>query len=230
MKTCVLTFDDGYRSHFDFVHPLLKEYGFNATFFICGAFIVNEETQCERLYMTWSEVKKLHENGFEIGNHLWKHVNMCRFSNNQLIDYIRILDEKLISIGVPRSKTFCYPGFHTDGRIIQLVKDSGFRFARSGCGKTRDFYDYQSGGFGSGFDKLKDDRHDVNCSFVFGHKYNADNFIEDIGKIAESETAILCFHDFEPDMLPVNISVDDFAKILEFLKYNKYQTLNFSEI
>ena len=33
-KTVVLTFDDAVKSHLGFVAPLLKDLGFNATFFI----------------------------------------------------------------------------------------------------------------------------------------------------------------------------------------------------
>jgi peptidoglycan/xylan/chitin deacetylase (PgdA/CDA1 family) len=33
--TIVLTFDDACESHFRFVAPLLKQYGFGATFYVC---------------------------------------------------------------------------------------------------------------------------------------------------------------------------------------------------
>ncbi|MEP7365288.1 MAG: polysaccharide deacetylase family protein [Acidobacteriota bacterium] len=34
-KLVVLTFDDGVVSHATFVAPLLKQYGFGGTFFVC---------------------------------------------------------------------------------------------------------------------------------------------------------------------------------------------------
>ncbi len=34
-KTVILTFDDAVSNHRAFVAPLLKELGFNATFFVC---------------------------------------------------------------------------------------------------------------------------------------------------------------------------------------------------
>jgi len=35
MKNICLTFDDGLKSHFEFVRPLLKSNGIKGTFFIC---------------------------------------------------------------------------------------------------------------------------------------------------------------------------------------------------
>ena len=68
-RLVVLTFDDGCKSHCSFVAPLLKRYGFGATFFISEAFMANSKS-----YMSWEEVHKLHEEGFEIGNHTRRHL------------------------------------------------------------------------------------------------------------------------------------------------------------
>ena len=54
----VLTFDDSAKSHYTVVRPLLKEYGFGATFFITEGFDfkVNKKD-----YVTWEQITKLHE-------------------------------------------------------------------------------------------------------------------------------------------------------------------------
>ena len=62
----VLTFDDSVASHATFVAPLLKKLGFGATFFITEGF---EFTTDQEHYMTWEQIKALHDAGFEIGNH-----------------------------------------------------------------------------------------------------------------------------------------------------------------
>src|SRR6185369_14093258 len=67
-KTVVLTFDDAVKSHLEIVAPLLKEYGFGATFFISHAWMNDRE-----YFMSWEEAAKLHQMGFEIGNHSWTH-------------------------------------------------------------------------------------------------------------------------------------------------------------
>ena len=52
-RLVALTFDDGPKSQYTFAAPLLKECGFNATFYITEGlrFLVDKER-----YMTWEEV------------------------------------------------------------------------------------------------------------------------------------------------------------------------------
>ena len=69
-RLVVLTFDDGAKSDIETVAPLLKSYGFGATFFITEGlnFLANKEHR-----LTWDEVRALHEDRFEIGNHTSDH-------------------------------------------------------------------------------------------------------------------------------------------------------------
>ena len=64
-KLVVLTFDDAARSHYEVARPLLKAKGFGATFFISEGwdFATNKKD-----YMTWQQIRALHDDGFEIGN------------------------------------------------------------------------------------------------------------------------------------------------------------------
>src|SRR5215472_391407 len=55
-KLVVLTFDDSSKSHFTVARPLLKKYGFGATFFITEGF---DFPSNKRDYMTWEEIAKL---------------------------------------------------------------------------------------------------------------------------------------------------------------------------
>ena len=58
-RLVVLTFDDSVKSQATFVAPILKRYGFGATFFIteCPKFA---ESWRDQNYMTWEEIRKLH--------------------------------------------------------------------------------------------------------------------------------------------------------------------------
>ena len=60
----MLTFDDTVKSHHRFVAPLLKDLGFQATFFVTHHWMADAEH-----FMTWPEIAEIHETGFEIGDH-----------------------------------------------------------------------------------------------------------------------------------------------------------------
>ena len=69
-KLVVLTFDDASKSHLTVARPLLKKYGFRATFFITEGFDFRTN---KRDYLSWEEIAQLHADGFEIGNHTLDH-------------------------------------------------------------------------------------------------------------------------------------------------------------
>ena len=70
-RLVVLTFDDSSASHHAIARPVLKKYGFGATFFITEGFTF---TTNKRDYMTWEQIAELHRDGFEIGNHTRDHL------------------------------------------------------------------------------------------------------------------------------------------------------------
>src|SRR6266481_7915274 len=72
-KLVVLTFDDSVASHYSVVRPILKRYGFTATFFITEGFSFPTNKQD---YMTWEQIAELHRDGFEIGNHTRDHLSV----------------------------------------------------------------------------------------------------------------------------------------------------------
>src|SRR5437660_5704986 len=80
-KLVVLTFDDSVASHYSVVRPMLKRYGFGATFFITEGFSFPRNKQD---YMTWEQIAELHRDGFEIGNHTRDHMAVTLKTLDQL--------------------------------------------------------------------------------------------------------------------------------------------------
>ena len=80
-RTVVLTFDDASRDHLERVAPLFREYGFEATFFVIdpdypmapppeGAMPPpGDKMPKQASKMTWDDMKKLSDMGFDIGHH-----------------------------------------------------------------------------------------------------------------------------------------------------------------
>ncbi len=66
-KVACLTIDDGYSSFKSNAMPLLKKFGYPATLFI------NSESVGGGSYLDWNELKEVHNQGIEIGNHSHSH-------------------------------------------------------------------------------------------------------------------------------------------------------------
>ena len=127
----VLTFDDGNRSDYSYVGPLLKSYGFGATFFLTeGLGFLDNKAH----YVTWEEVRALHEDGFEIGNHTRHHKNVNTQSQEELLADLIHIDERCREHGIPVPETFGYPGDSHGRDSVEAVMGKGFRFARREVG------------------------------------------------------------------------------------------------
>src|ERR1044071_1757183 len=127
-KTVVLTFDDAVKSQLDVVAPLLKEYGFGATFFISHAWMNDREH-----FMTWEEVAKLHQMGFEIGNHSWTHLgfNTPRTAA-RMAGELALVENELAKGGVPKPISFAWTGNAFGPDSLAVLEKAGYRLARRG--------------------------------------------------------------------------------------------------
>src|SRR3954452_16206308 len=85
-RLVVLTFDDSSKSHFTVARPLLKRLGFGATFFITEGFDFRDN---KRDYMTWGEIARLHQDGFEVGNHTLDHRAVTKDTLRDLAAQVR---------------------------------------------------------------------------------------------------------------------------------------------
>lgn len=122
-KTVVLTFDDGYRSIYTRAWPIMQEFGFTGTVFVCTDF------SCRANYLTWEEIITLQTAGIEIGSHTKNHIDLKTASTERQTQEIfgskKALEEKL---GVP-VKSFCYPTGTYNENTPQLVKVVGYTSA-----------------------------------------------------------------------------------------------------
>jgi peptidoglycan/xylan/chitin deacetylase (PgdA/CDA1 family) len=141
-----ITFDDGYRSWLDYVSPVLRDLGVNATFFVSSGFVgrrKTEETNFLRNNLKSNlqttgcigveGVRKLVEEGFTIGGHTSNHVNLAELCDKDVLrDEIQKDKEELERITGTRVKYFAYPfGFYRNAHIDleRVVQDSGYRGA-----------------------------------------------------------------------------------------------------
>ncbi|RZJ85382.1 MAG: hypothetical protein EOO20_20165, partial [Chryseobacterium sp.] len=109
-KTVVLTFDDSSQSHYRFVAPLLKKYGFGATFYVCEFPKVYPDSS---ISLNWRQVGEMAKMGFEIGNHTWHHKGVKGIKETVLMKELAYIEHKCDSLGIPKLTTFAYPAYIT---------------------------------------------------------------------------------------------------------------------
>ncbi|MBR1779911.1 MAG: polysaccharide deacetylase family protein [Oscillospiraceae bacterium] len=138
---CVLCFDDALKSQYDVALPVLKELGFNATFFITEM----QETPRDRpfedksVYMTWEQIKEIEDAGFELGNHSLHHVfgsqNMGRDFN---LEQIRGMEAEFEAHGLKKPVTYAYPSGISNPEVVACARACGYRWGRGNQEKGKE--------------------------------------------------------------------------------------------
>lgn len=128
-KLIVLTFDDSSASHATIAGPLLKRYGFSATFFITEGFTFRTN---KRDYMTWEQIAALHRDGFEIGNHTRDHLGITEKTVSRLAEQLEVIAARCREHGIPPPVSFAWPGNKFHPSALPVLQQAGIRFARRG--------------------------------------------------------------------------------------------------
>ena len=126
-RLVVLTFDDSTKSHFTVARPLLKKYKFGATFFVTEGLTYNKNRSA---YMTWDEIRTLHEDGFEIGNHTRDHMAVNQQNTPQLAEQLRGIDQQCKRHGIPKPVSFAWPACFLHRDALPVLRKHGIVWAR----------------------------------------------------------------------------------------------------
>lgn len=88
-KPIILTFDDGFKGNYEFALPVLKNYGFKATFFV----IVNKIGESQM--MTWEHLEELSETGMSIQSHTLSHRALGLLDPGEIANELKVSKDKL---------------------------------------------------------------------------------------------------------------------------------------
>jgi peptidoglycan-N-acetylglucosamine deacetylase len=207
-KLVVLSFDDARENNYSFVAPLLKEYGFGATFYICEFPDFEDTTR----FMTWRQIKELSDMGFEIGNHTQSHIDLEEASAKELVRQVSYIEDKCQNWGIDIPSTFTYPGGRVGNNIalIKMLATKGYTFARTI--------------YPDAYNPLKD-----NPLLLPGycvHSNNLDRLSEFLGKARDGNIVILTLHGVsDTEQYRVNTSKAHFLNLLKYLKENDYSVI-----
>ena len=201
-KLVVLTFDDSVASQATFVAPLLKKHGFGATFFITEGF---EFLVDKKNYMTWEQIKALHDDGFEIGNHTKKHAGVGRQKPEQLTADIEFIETQCAKFGIPKPTSFCYPGYQTSETAVEILKARGYQFARAGGAQA--------------YDPKADNPLTLPQAFDGKPESTLEQFKEAVAKAKDGKIAVMTFHGV-PDIKHPWVNTDP-AKFETYMQHLK---------
>lgn len=225
-KLVVLTFDDSAKSHYTVARPLLKQYGFGATFFITEGF--DFKTNKEH-YMTWEEIAELDRDGFEIGNHTADHMvfdaNNPKKLSLQLADLRRqlaVINARCQEHGIPRPTSFAYPGNGTDLKALPILAELGIRFARRGGAPE---FPYQ-GGRGVAYEPGLDHPLLVPSAGDARPEWELADFVRAVEQAELSRIAVLQFHGVPDDAHDwVSSPVENFKAYMNYLATHGYKVI-----
>ena len=121
-KPVIITFDDGYRDNYTNAFPILKEFGYPATFFVVTDFV--DEGRPE--YMTWDQLREMHNAGMEIGSHSRDHPDLRGKSGEYLIWQILGSSQTIEAELGFRPEVFSYPSGRYDEHTIDVVRSAHY--------------------------------------------------------------------------------------------------------
>jgi len=131
MKYIVFTFEDGRADNYTIAKNIMDNYGFKGTIFITTGFIDgtwkdNDVLMSPSRPLTIDEIKKLKNNGWEIGLHGDKHqstIHDMSECSKKLINWK--IKEEHFGVSIPNSDA-------TNAEVLSLFKNNNVKYVRRG--------------------------------------------------------------------------------------------------
>lgn len=212
-KLVVLTFDDAPVSHAVYVGPLLKKYGFGATFYVCEF----PGFENKKHYMTWEQIRELHDMGFEIGNHTLNHRHIPPITVEEAAQEVEGLEKRCQEYGIPKPTSFCWPAYGIKPALYPYLAEKGYLTARGGGERP--------------YDPTKDNIFNT-PSYTIKNSTIGDHVFENALKQAvPGQAVIFTFHGV-PDLAHdwVSTEIPHFERFMKHLKDNDYQVISMGEL
>jgi peptidoglycan/xylan/chitin deacetylase (PgdA/CDA1 family) len=124
-KPILLTFDDGYGGHYEYVYPLLKKFKYPAVF---SVYVKNMGINTGRSHVTWEQLKTMAGDSLvTIAGHSQTHPpDLTKLSDEELITEV-IKSKEVLEKNLGESiRYFTYPTGKNDARVRKLVSEAGY--------------------------------------------------------------------------------------------------------
>jgi peptidoglycan/xylan/chitin deacetylase (PgdA/CDA1 family)/aminoglycoside phosphotransferase (APT) family kinase protein len=142
-KTVAITFDDSYRSVFEYALPILAEYDLPATVFVPTGHVgadgpmiwsgiedwLGGPYASELLPMSWDELRVLSDAGWEIGSHTVTHPYLTRLEEPLLLEELHESRSQCeVNLG-RECRSLAYPYGDFDDRVLAAARAAGYHAA-----------------------------------------------------------------------------------------------------
>lgn len=172
--------------------------------------------------MTWEQIRTLHDEGFEIGNHTRDHMGVSRDTLGRLFEQVEAIRLRCVEHGIPAPTSFAYPGNAITPEAIPLLGQWGFHFARRGGAPERP-YDW---GRGFAFEPGLDDPLLLPSAGDARPDWTLEDFVAAVSQAKSGKVAILQFHGIPDRDHPwVSTRKERFEEYMAYLHDHHYQVL-----
>jgi peptidoglycan/xylan/chitin deacetylase (PgdA/CDA1 family) len=120
-KSVCITFDDGCETDLLAAAPVLKDFGFGATFYITAGFVGKPG------YLSEEQVRNLRAQGFEIGCHSLTHPYLTDIEANRLHDEVAGAKDRVQRMAEVSVEHFSCPGGRWNESVARAVKSAGYQ-------------------------------------------------------------------------------------------------------
>ena len=218
-RLVVLTFDDGRRSDVELVGPLLARHGFGATFYVTEGLGFEDKSR----FLTWDEIRWLHDAGFEIGNHHGRHVAVETQTRAEFERDLRHMEESCIAHGIPKPVTYCYPGGHHCRTAVEALHDAGYLFARRCC--SPEHVDHAEGAFGRPFVPGVDHPLLIPTAGIGGPSMDLGDLRAAVSTARDGRIAVICLHGVPDDHPFCSTTPELFERFVDHLADHEYTVI-----
>jgi len=118
-RPIIITLDDGYRDHYENAFPLLREYGFTATFFV----LTEPMDHSSDRYLTWSQLEEMAAAGMRFEPHSRTHPDLRNSDHDFLVWEILGSVQAIQGHTGRYPRFFAYPSGQYNEAVIDFLKE-----------------------------------------------------------------------------------------------------------
>lgn len=228
-KIAILTFDDNWKSQYQYAKPILDKFQFKGTFYVVCDYIDKKNR------ISWNELQNLYTEGHEIGSHSMSHANLddilTDVAHNEIVQSKKCIEDRGIKVS-----SFSYP-FNSgddDSEILDLVSNN-YEFARTAGGDpgnkiSSEFDDSleQYGIIGWSHDAERKEHFYSDSEMLQKFKEYVDKYSNSDGKI--NHIPIIIYHKIEDSGDAYSTSVDLFESEMSYLYENGFKVITMDQV